>query len=366
MLGEDTTSGWRTALWVRCDAMGERLRREYSGHRSLSASDVEDVWSTMLARLVQAPGPNRLPAEADQWNDATLFVFLRRSFGREIGRAAKQASNGDGVRLHSPLDGLAEDAHRRGVIWADAAPQGPEQSIFARLDAVEYASRIRGDAGPEAATVMFARAMGASPAEQQQAVGIPTRPRFDTLRGRLEVAGNAAARRAHAFVLWLTPDWLLRWISALLATGSVPRIGGVGVAIAALAAGSVGVTTATRGERPTARPLKPVAARVVAEPLKEAAQPLRGIVLREQTRARAVARAQSQKQAAARRREVRSRQRAAAQRKAAAEKATADRQFSPAPITASPSSAAVGAQSPAPRTSTQDRSTADGQFGLGE
>lgn len=367
VLGENTTSGWRTALWVRCDAMGSRLRAPYAHHRSLSESDVEDVWSAMLARLVQAPGPNRLPAEADGWPDGQLYKFLRRAFGREIGRAAAKASNSDGVHLHSPLDDLAEETHKRGVIWADAAPVGPEQSVFSRLDAVEYASAIKGDAGPEAATVLFADAMGASASEQQRAVGIATRGRFETVRGRLEIAGNAVSRRAHAVVLWVLPDWLLRWVSALLATGSVPRVGATGLAITALAAGSLGVTTATHHDAAQAPALRPVAGPAVADPFKAAAAPLQTIVAREQARQRAVTTARTQRRKAARRvAERRTRRRAAAKRKVAAEKAAGDRQFSPAAITASPSSAtAAGARPSAPSTSSADRSTADGQFGLG-
>ena len=359
MLGENTTSGWRTTLWVRCDAMGERLRRKYVSNRALSESDIEDVWATMLTRLVQAPGPNRLPADADEWPDWRLRNYLSESFGHEVARAAARASNADGVSLHSPLEDLAEETHRRGVMWTDAVPTGPEQSIFSRLDAVEYASAIKGDAGPEAATVMFAEAIGASSFEQQQAIGVTTRGRWDTVRGRLEIAANAAARRAHAFVLWVLPDWLLRWVTALVSTGSVPRIGAVGLAVTAVAAGGVGISASTHHPSPRARPLKPVSAATVAAPLKAAQAPVRAIVREQQTRQRAAV-ADTRRRVAARRKRAESKRKTAS-----AAKATAEHQFAPQPITASPRSATTSTQSSGPSASSRDRSTADDQFGLG-
>jgi hypothetical protein len=369
VLGENTTAGWRTELWVRCDGMGDGLRRRFAAQRSLSESDVEDVWSALLTRVVQAPGPGTLPADADRWPDRQLRKWLTTAFEREIWRAAQRNVTSDGILRHSPLDALTDGVHARGLLARDAAPAGPEAEMFGRLDALEYVSGIEDVAGPEAARLLLADAIGASPAEQQQLLGIKTRSPYQTLRGRLEIAGNAMSRRVQAVVFWFFPDSVLRWLGPLTSGGPVPRIGAVGLAVTALAAGGVGLSTATHHPLRRARPIKPVAAATAAAPIHAAAAPLRAIVNREQqTQRRATARAQTHKRVAAQRRVIVARQRRAATRRktVAAAKATAQRQFSAQPITASPSSATTTrTSSSAPSASSSDRSTADNQFGLG-
>jgi hypothetical protein len=322
---------------------------------SLSASELEDVFAEVLVTLTRPVGSGgAFPADASRWNDNDLRSYAHTALVRAAGKAVRRHTDGDGQSLlaSTALDDLGEQLLTNEAMWSsDARPAGPEESVLGAEATRALGRDLRDQAGFEAAQLMFAEAAGYSAAEQRDLLDL-TVGRRRRLGDSVALVAGELRSRLHAVLLW--PVELLRWISGWwTAGGAAPRIGVVGVAVAAVIGGG-GAAVKKQAEHP--RPqhtLKPALAQQHRGPAA-APQIARASAMATQ---RITAEASRARAATARRR---AKQRAAHAAASGARRSVAATQFSPQ--TSAPSALVTVQQSTSSSAAKARPSVAQSEF----
>lgn len=323
---------------------------------SLSASELEDVFAEVLITLTRPVGSGgAFPADASRWSDNDLRSYAHTALVRAAGKAVRRHTDGDGQPLlaSTALDDLGEQLLTDEPMWGpDARPAGPEESVLGAEATRALGRDLRDQAGIEAAQLMFAEAAGYSAAEQRDLLDLTVGRRRRLGDSVALVAGDLRSR-LQVVLLW--PVELLRWISSWwTAGGAAPRIGVVGVAVAAVIGGGGAAVKKSQADHASQhRTLKPALAQQHRGPAA-APQIARASAMATQ---RITAEASRARAATARRR---AKQRAAHAAASGARRSVAATQFSPQ--TSAPSALVTVQQSTSSSAAKARPSVAQSEF----
>ena len=254
------STAFRVGLWQRGDALGPQVRGSVQSRTSLSASDLEDLWSELLATSVHAVGDTgALPADAEGWSDARLAAWFRDALWHDAIDEYRRRVNSAGETwvAGTPLDELTGELEG-GSIWRSVRPATPEEALLARTGLQERTADLQEVLGHDAARMKLAEAAGASGPEQRELLQL-TVGRWRSLQDQVAMSAATLRGRAQAALVWLWPDAFVRWVLGLVggAAGGALTTGGVTKVVAGTLAaiGTIGVAghEATKPKVPTAK-----------------------------------------------------------------------------------------------------------------
>lgn len=319
---------WRTELWLRLAAFEPAVIGRVASRTRVSRSDLEELWSDLLSTAVQAPGtPGAMGADAMALSDPELRGWLTRALlndATDLHRGRTRRDDGTAWIEATPLEDLERTLQRHTA-------NSPELEVVAAETARSHLQSVHDVAGRDAARFVVAEAAGVRSSVDRGLLGI-TRAKVEDARVRLELSAAELRVRMRSVIVWLLPDTLMRWLAPLFATGNVPRLGAVGIAVVALAGGGTAAVhqaasskshprsaARTAASKVSARTLRPVHLQI---PAAGAAATVRQTAQRQQ--AAQVAAATAARKARKRRAAAKA---AAAARKASTQQASAASQL---------------------------------------